>query len=278
MRTSRPVAARARRGSAEGVAIRRSLAPYGVCDLLVQIGLWVVFGLAYEAVRGAVVHDRARAFGDSKTIIDLERRTHTFFELALQHDLPSGHAIAQAFRLSYWTDFTCPRVADTARGTYEEPRGVVVWGCATHRERAEAEIQAGDTSTTNYDAVAARSIWKTPPKVYSSTQQASIAAPASFASLTVWETRGGREVHQRTTRPDHRADGCRGGAKPGRRLRTSQARNLVRVARLHDRLTSVAGCRVERPALLGDGARRLGPCRHGHDAAATRQVVLRQPL
>jgi hypothetical protein len=57
------------------VAIRRSLAPYGVRDLLVQIGLWVVFGLAYEAVRGAVVHDRARAFGDSKTIIDLERRT-----------------------------------------------------------------------------------------------------------------------------------------------------------------------------------------------------------
>jgi membrane-associated phospholipid phosphatase len=84
------------------VAIRRSLAPYGVSDLLVQIGLWVVFGLAYEAVRGAVVHDRARAFGDSERIIDLERRTHTFFELALQHDLPSGHAIAPAFRLSYW--------------------------------------------------------------------------------------------------------------------------------------------------------------------------------
>jgi membrane-associated phospholipid phosphatase len=102
MRTSRPVAARSQAGSAEGVAIRRSLAPYGVCDLLVQIGLWVVFGLAYEAVRGAVVHDRVRAFGDSKTIIDLERRTHTFFELALQHDLPSGHAIAQAFRLTYW--------------------------------------------------------------------------------------------------------------------------------------------------------------------------------
>jgi len=84
------------------VAIRRSLAPYGVSDLLVQIGLWVVFGLAYEAVRGAVVHDRARAFGDSARIIDLERRTHTFFELALQHDLPSGHAIDRAFRLTYW--------------------------------------------------------------------------------------------------------------------------------------------------------------------------------
>lgn len=57
------------------MAIRRSLAPYGVRDLLVQIGLWVVFGLAYEAVRGAVVHDRARAFDDSERIIGIHTRS-----------------------------------------------------------------------------------------------------------------------------------------------------------------------------------------------------------
>ena len=45
MRTSGLVAARAQAGTVEGVAIRRSLAPYGVRDLLVQIGLWVVFAL-----------------------------------------------------------------------------------------------------------------------------------------------------------------------------------------------------------------------------------------
>lgn len=89
-------------GHLRQAVLRRRLHPYGFRDLLLQIGLWVVFGLAYEAVRGAAVHDRARAFADGRDVIDLERHLHAFFELALQHDVPSGSGAARAFRVTYW--------------------------------------------------------------------------------------------------------------------------------------------------------------------------------
>jgi hypothetical protein len=82
------------------VATLRRLAPYGDRDLLAQIALWIVFGLAYEAVRGAAAPNSA--FRNGREIIQLERRTHTFFEVALQNDLPSGPMIDRVFRATYW--------------------------------------------------------------------------------------------------------------------------------------------------------------------------------
>ena len=64
--------------------------------------MWVVFGLAYEAVRGAAVHSRAHAVRDARQIIDAERSIHTFFEAALQRDVPSGPVIEHAFHATYW--------------------------------------------------------------------------------------------------------------------------------------------------------------------------------
>lgn len=87
---------------AVAVATIRRLAPYGVRDLFVQIGLWVVFGLAYEAVRGAVNHDRARAFANGRTIIDLERHLHAFFEATLQRDVLTGSVPYRVIDASYW--------------------------------------------------------------------------------------------------------------------------------------------------------------------------------
>lgn len=78
------------------------MAPYGVRDLLAQVGLWVVFGLAYEAVRGAVGHDRARALADGRAIIELERRLHLFFEATLQRGLGAGSTVVQLLDASYW--------------------------------------------------------------------------------------------------------------------------------------------------------------------------------
>jgi hypothetical protein len=82
-------------------AVRR-LAPYGACDLLLQIGLWVVFGLTYEAVRGAAEHSRADAFRHGREIIHLEQHLHTFFEAALQRNQLPGAAADRLFRATYW--------------------------------------------------------------------------------------------------------------------------------------------------------------------------------
>ena len=86
-----------------GAAVARRLAPYGVGDLLVQIGLWVAFGLAYEAVRGAAGHDRVRALADGREIIELERRLHAFFEAGLQRGLPVGSTVVRVLAFSYWS-------------------------------------------------------------------------------------------------------------------------------------------------------------------------------
>ncbi|HET7133459.1 MAG TPA: phosphatase PAP2 family protein [Gammaproteobacteria bacterium] len=76
--------------------------PYGVRDLVVQIVVWVTFALAYEAVRGAVDHDRSLAFANGRRIIELERRLHTFFELRAQRAVPAGQAFERLFRATYW--------------------------------------------------------------------------------------------------------------------------------------------------------------------------------
>ncbi|MGH3001651.1 MAG: phosphatase PAP2 family protein [Gaiellaceae bacterium] len=83
------------------MATFRRLAPYGVPDLVAQIGMWVAFALAYEAIRGAVDQDRTRAFANGRRIIEIERRLHGFFELAAQRAVP-GRAVDDLFRATYW--------------------------------------------------------------------------------------------------------------------------------------------------------------------------------
>ena len=45
---------------------RRRMLPRGRRDLVQQLAIWIVLGLAYEAVRGTAGHDRAQAFRDGR--------------------------------------------------------------------------------------------------------------------------------------------------------------------------------------------------------------------
>ncbi|HET7137401.1 MAG TPA: phosphatase PAP2 family protein [Gaiellaceae bacterium] len=71
-------------------------------DLGAQIALWVCFGLAYEAVRGARGHDRAAAFANGRSIIAAERNLHSLFEASLQHAVGGLGALSDAARATYW--------------------------------------------------------------------------------------------------------------------------------------------------------------------------------
>jgi hypothetical protein len=71
-------------------------------DVAFQVGLWVVFGLAYEAVRGVAGNDRAAAFADGKDLIRFERGLHSFFEPSLQHHVGHVPVLSLAVRVSYW--------------------------------------------------------------------------------------------------------------------------------------------------------------------------------
>jgi membrane-associated phospholipid phosphatase len=58
--------------------------PRGWGDLGRQLGILVLFDLAYETVRGLADGQRAVALAHGQQLIDIERSTHTFFEPALQ--------------------------------------------------------------------------------------------------------------------------------------------------------------------------------------------------
>jgi membrane-associated phospholipid phosphatase len=78
------------------------LRPYGLRDLGAQIGLWICFGLAYEAVRGVAGDDRAAAFANGRSIIRVERDLHALFEASLQHAVGRVEALSVALRATYW--------------------------------------------------------------------------------------------------------------------------------------------------------------------------------
>lgn len=76
--------------------------PYGARDLVVQIAMWVAFGLAYEAVRGLAGGDRGAAFANGRSIISVERHLHALFEASLQHAVGRVEALSVALRATYW--------------------------------------------------------------------------------------------------------------------------------------------------------------------------------
>lgn len=80
----------------------RQVSPHGARDLLAQLGVWLVFGLAYETVRGAAGHDRVRAVANARRLITVERELNAFFEASLQRGLVAGSALAHALAVSHW--------------------------------------------------------------------------------------------------------------------------------------------------------------------------------
>jgi hypothetical protein len=67
-----------------------------------QITIWIVFGLAYQAVRRSAGRDRTRAFQDARVVIRLEQRVHLLFEPGLQRLVQGAPRLASIIRWSYW--------------------------------------------------------------------------------------------------------------------------------------------------------------------------------
>jgi membrane-associated phospholipid phosphatase len=67
--------------------------PQGWGDLGRQLGILVLFDVAYETVRGLADGERAVALGHGQQVIDLEQSTHTFFEPAVQSFFLPVHAL-----------------------------------------------------------------------------------------------------------------------------------------------------------------------------------------
>jgi PAP2 superfamily len=67
--------------------------PQGWGDLGRQLGILVLFDVAYETVRGLADGERAVALAHGQQVIDLERSTHTFVEPAVQSFFLPAHAL-----------------------------------------------------------------------------------------------------------------------------------------------------------------------------------------
>ena len=66
------------------------------------MAIWAGFAASYEAVRGLTSGDAALALAHARSIIALERRLHSFFEPALQHDVLATRFVADLADWTYW--------------------------------------------------------------------------------------------------------------------------------------------------------------------------------
>ena len=75
--------------------------PHGYGDAIRQLGLFVLAELSYETVRGIADTEKTQAFANGASVIDLERATHTFFEVDLQAALIDHRWIIDAANFMY---------------------------------------------------------------------------------------------------------------------------------------------------------------------------------
>jgi membrane-associated phospholipid phosphatase len=80
----------------------RRVLPRGYRDLLLQLGIWFGFLLAYQVARGAADRDPAAAFENGLKVIDFERRVGSLFELSLQGFLGSSQFLITLTSWTYW--------------------------------------------------------------------------------------------------------------------------------------------------------------------------------
>ena len=75
--------------------------PHGWGDAGRQLGLFVLADLCYETVRGIAEGQRAEAFANAYTVIDIEKATGTFFEPGLQAALIGERWIIDLTNFAY---------------------------------------------------------------------------------------------------------------------------------------------------------------------------------
>lgn len=87
---------------AAALAAGRRVLPRGYADFALQLAIWFGFYLAYQTARGYADRDVARAFENGLTVIDLERRAGTLFELSLQGFVGSSELLIRLANWTYW--------------------------------------------------------------------------------------------------------------------------------------------------------------------------------
>ena len=81
---------------------RRQIFPRGWRDFVLQLGIWVGFGLAYQLARGIADRDPLQAMVNGRLVIDAERALHTLIEPDLQRVVIQNDLFLDAFNWTYW--------------------------------------------------------------------------------------------------------------------------------------------------------------------------------
>jgi membrane-associated phospholipid phosphatase len=76
--------------------------PRGWRDLLLQLGIWFGFILAYQIPRGIADRSPAVAFKNAQGVIDIESRVTGLWELTLQSWTESSEALGLLVSWTYW--------------------------------------------------------------------------------------------------------------------------------------------------------------------------------
>jgi membrane-associated phospholipid phosphatase len=83
-------------------AERHQILPRGWRDLLLQLGIWFGFILAYQIPRGIADRSPAVAFHNGREVIDFESRVTGLWELTLQSWTQSSHVLGLMVSWTYW--------------------------------------------------------------------------------------------------------------------------------------------------------------------------------
>jgi membrane-associated phospholipid phosphatase len=83
-------------------AERHQVLPRGWRDLMLQLGIWFGFILAYQIPRGLADRSPAVAFKNGRGVIDIESRATGLWELTLQSWTQSSHVLGLMVSWTYW--------------------------------------------------------------------------------------------------------------------------------------------------------------------------------
>ena len=79
------------------------LLPRGWADLLLQLGIWFGFLLAYQVARGFAGRGSAEAIENGRIVMEIERGLHTLVESDLQRVvLEAGDVLVYVLNWTYW--------------------------------------------------------------------------------------------------------------------------------------------------------------------------------
>src|SRR5262245_50728347 len=76
--------------------------PRGPADFVLQLAIWLGFGLVYQVARGIADRDPSEAFDNGRWVIDFERKLHSLMELTFQQWSLPHSLLVHALDYTYW--------------------------------------------------------------------------------------------------------------------------------------------------------------------------------